>query len=228
MKFYRKNTATPVSFSPARWTTYATAALASGFVGGPIAEGEIHYSGPINQRVRGYDQFPFALGGTATALRFKHFEHFYGSSNSHDGGTAQMSIYGGSGQVAGVKTKGILVSMSNVARGAAISALNFPGDKGFLAERSSGAGFPQGQFLTPGYGFVGFKFNRGAGDQYRWARVRTAGLPENSFEVLDYAYGDPGEAVRAGQKRASAGAQSLGDLAAGSAALRAGRGAAGD
>jgi MYXO-CTERM domain-containing protein len=48
-------------------------------------------------------------------------------------------------------------------------------------------------------GFVGFRFDSGAGLQYGWARVRMMGLPENAFKVMDYAYADPGEPIRAGQ-----------------------------
>jgi hypothetical protein len=51
-------------------------------------------------------------------------------------------------------------------------------------------------------GFVGFKFNNGAGTQYGWARVRiSAGFPHgHAFKVLDFAYGDPGERITAGQR----------------------------
>jgi hypothetical protein len=35
--------------------------------------------------------------------------------------------------------------------------------------------------------------------------VRTTGLPENNFAVLDYAFGDPGERVLVGQKTLTAG-----------------------
>jgi hypothetical protein len=53
---------------------------------------------------------------------------------------------------------------------------------------------------APGVGFVGFRFNNGAGFQYGWAPVRMAGFERsNSFRLIDYAYADPGEAIRAGQ-----------------------------
>jgi hypothetical protein len=51
-----------------------------------------------------------------------------------------------------------------------------------------------------GPGFVGFRFNNGAGIQYGWARIKMGGPPEHGFEVVSYAYADPGEPIRAGQK----------------------------
>lgn len=39
-------------------------------------------------------------------------------------------------------------------------------------ERVDGAtaGFPHSQWLSPGRGFMAFKFNNGSGTQYGWAR----------------------------------------------------------
>ncbi len=73
---------------------------------------------------------------------------------------------------------------------------------------------------------MGFKFNTGAGEQYGWVRVRMNGFPTNSFAVVDYAYGDPGEVVRAGQRRSHSSSpdlESLGALALGATGLLAWR-----
>ncbi len=57
-----------------------------------------------------------------------------------------------------------------------------------------------GDWAEPGIGYVGFKFNNGAGVQYGWVRVRMGGSENNNgFKVLEYAYGDPGEPVTAGR-----------------------------
>jgi len=69
-----------------------------------------------------------------------------------------------------------------------------------------------------GSGLVGFKFNNGAGDQYGWVRVKMLDGRKNMFWVIDYAYGDPGEPVLAGQTGANASApelESLGGLVLG-------------
>jgi hypothetical protein len=223
MKSARKSRTQIASLPGSRWVAYSTAALASGFVAG-TSEGENPYSVLLDQRVVHSDQFGVSLGAPGVGILFKHFEHFYGSSSSHDGGSAQVSMYGASGKIAGMTGHGALISVSNLPRGVALSGLNFLGNRGFLAERSAGGGFPDGQFLDRGVGVFGFRFNLGAGDQYGWARVKMRGYPENNYKVIDYAYGDPGESVFVGQKTSEADvSQSLGDLAAGGAALRAGR-----
>ena len=86
----------------------------------------------------------------------------------------------------------------------------------------SGFWFPCGNFQNRGLGFVGFKFNNGAGDQYGWVRVKMLDGRKNMLWVIDYAYGDPGERVLAGQTGANTSApelESLGGLALGAAGL---------
>ena len=133
-----------------------------------------------------------------------------------------MALYGASGQLAGV-TAHRTVEISNLPPGVALSGLNFLGNGGFLAGFDTVVEF--GQFVDRGVGLFGFRFNLGAGEQYGWARVNMRGdKRRNKYTVIDYAYGDPGESVFVGQKTSQASAsQSLGDLAAGGAALRAGR-----
>jgi LPXTG-motif cell wall-anchored protein len=82
-----------------------------------------------------------------------------------------------------------------------------------------------GQFLKRGYGLVGFKFNNGAGDQYGWLRVRMMDRFNHMVTVIDYAYGDPGDRVLAGQTSGDSAPvlESLGGLALGAAGLLAWR-----
>ena len=44
--------------------------------------------------------------------------------------------------------------------------------------------------------------NNGSGDQYGWARVKFGGgsVYDENFWLADYAYADPGEPIRAGQR----------------------------
>ena len=77
-----------------------------------------------------------------------------------------------------------------------------------------------GQWADRGRGFIGFRFNNGAGPQYGWARIFTSGVPEAKIRLVDYAYADPGEPIRAGQKSSHEmvpGEGSLGWLAIGAA-----------
>jgi len=79
-----------------------------------------------------------------------------------------------------------------------------------------------GQFLERGFGLIGFKFNNGAGDRYGWVRVKMLDGRKNMFWVIDYAYGDAGEPVLAGQTGPNTSApelESLGGLVLGAAGL---------
>ena len=86
-----------------------------------------------------------------------------------------------------------------------------------------------GHFTKAGRGFIGFRFNTDAGVHYGWVRVKTSGQSEYDFIVLDYAWGDPGEAIETGQKRSKDNEQavtktgSLGLLATGATGLKAWR-----
>lgn len=95
-----------------------------------------------------------------------------------------------------------------------------------LADNYYGGGY----FHEPGVGFVGFRFDTGAGTQYGWARIRTTGDPKEFFVVVAYAWGDPGDPIMTGkralQDRSTAKAVpaptsgSLGFLALGATGLR--------
>ena len=55
------------------------------------------------------------------------------------------------------------------------------------------------EWLNAGEGFVGFRFNTGAGIQYGWVRLTMNGSPLNSFTLVDFAWGDVGDQVLTGQ-----------------------------
>ncbi len=81
------------------------------------------------------------------------------------------------------------------------------------------------EWQQPGTGFVGFRLNDGSGIQYGWARIDVDGAPGNTFTLIDYAFADPGERIRAGQTTESVpeSGGSLGLLALGCAGLLAWR-----
>jgi hypothetical protein len=76
-------------------------------------------------------------------------------------------------------------------------------------------------------GFIGFKFNGGAGVQYGWVRLSVlfgsdGNIRTFSFILHDYAYADPGEPLKAGQISSDNDAvdeNSLGGLALGAVGL---------
>ena len=185
----------------ARWLAYATAGAATAVAGVPSAEADYHYSGPINQVVHAPNSlssivFHFALGGGAS---FSPFQFNVGSGS----GIAAIGIFGPvSGAVNGFLSAGYpyvsrLGSGVNPATRPFVtpgSSAFFPG-YGTLAFRS---GYFNSQWLAPGPGFVGIRFDTGAGVQYGWARLVMNGAPDNSYTLVDYAWVDPGETIVTG------------------------------
>ncbi len=99
-----------------------------------------------------------------------------------------------------------------------------PAQKAFLAEGNPGS--CAGEFSDGGIGYIGFKFNSGGGDQYGWVRIRTHRRFQQNFKLIDYAWGDVGDRIRAGQTSTNEvvpGEGSLGWLALGAAGLLAWR-----
>ncbi|MGI8890226.1 MAG: hypothetical protein ACR2G0_05505 [Chthoniobacterales bacterium] len=231
----RKLTSIPKS----RWAIYAAAGAATALAYAPSAEADIHYSGAVKYPFKGTNpsgtlvSFPLNNGG---ALLFEHFPL------GADEGEARLEIAGPEGRdgesvgaIAGsFKLYGGFY-VSNLAARVNVSKLPLGA---YCRQTSSGNDFHcfggtigygddgiNSKFKTPGTGFIGFTFNTGAGPQYGWARIKTDGEPNFRFIVLDYAWGDPGEKIRTGQKASSRQASSvpvkgsLGFLALGSMGL---------
>jgi hypothetical protein len=212
-----------------RWLAYATTGAASAFGCAKSAEATVHYSGLINHIFTGDSQASFRVG-QLSGLDFQHYPHFYGS-HTQDGGSAAFDAFGGGASAAGFYATCVydpeVASVSNLSRGQAISTRPFVPNGGILATREGWTcgGGARGQFLPAGVGFIGFKFNNGSGDQYGWARVKMRGYPQNQFKLIDYAYGDVGDPIKAGQKSSGDAPEleSLGGLALGAAGLMAWR-----
>lgn len=218
------------SITSGRWTAYAAAAAASTFAAAHSAEATIHYSGLINQRIGGRDRAIFHLDPAGGTFVVSHFNFVYGSSSVPNGGVAGFGVYAPmsasvNGLSGGCRNNNPCVS--KLAQHDPISAQPFISRGGTLAWEYDGSHRSYyGQFLDRGYGLVGFKFNNGAGVQYGWVRVRMEGGHNHMFSIVDYAYGDPGEPVLAGQRGPNTFApelESLGGLALGAVGLLAWR-----
>ncbi len=187
--------------SQARWIAYATAGAATTVAGVNSADATIHYSGVINQVVHGPNSqsstvFHFNLAPGASFSPF----HFNVGSGS---GIAAMGIFG---PVSGM-LNGFLSGYPYLSRLAA--GVN-PASHGFVSPGSSAffpgygtlafrGGYGNDQWLAPGIGFVGLKFNTGAGVQYGWVRLNMDGSPDNGYTMIDYAWADPNETILTGQ-----------------------------
>jgi hypothetical protein len=223
------------SITNGRWTAYMAAAAATSFAAAHTAEATIHYSGLVNQKITGNHFFRFPLDPAGGSFEAIHNNYVAGSSSWSAGGGGRLYFHGArsaaingvictctdrtQAQVCASKLNSLdVISARPFAQGFAFLAYDVYGVPGFW--------FSCGNFQDRGVSFAGFKFNNGAGDQYGWVRVRMRGGTRNYFSVIDYAYGDPGERVLAGQTGANTSApelESLGGLALGAVGLLAWR-----
>ncbi len=214
--------------SSARWAAYAAAGAATALCH-TTAEAEIHYSGRVHQSIGKTPGLNSATFPLESDITLKLTDWIGGGE-----GVAQIRFLGAvaSGFVGDFVTYGG-VYVSNLKLGALISQLRFVNwcynDVCVGATIGFGDSSPNGKFREPGDGFIGFNFNRGAGTQYGWVRIRTTGEPLYQIIVQDYAWGDPGDSVRTGQRTDSNKptgvpySGSLGLLALGSVGIRAWR-----
>ncbi len=197
-----------------RWAAYATAGAATAIAGVNSAEADIHYSGPLNVPVPMGESSVHSFNLDNGAIL--RFVNIYTASSS--AGVALFRIQGAavSNMFVG-SAAGNFRYPSNLASGANIAAGPFAAFNGaFFATLAYGSGYTNSKFLDAGTGFIGFSFNGGSGIEYGWARVTMEGAPGNGFTIVDYAWGDNGTPITAGQVPEPA---SLGLLAIGAAGL---------
>ena len=229
MKPKRTGSRKPAVITNSRWLAYATAGAASAFTCANSAEATIHYSGRIGEFFgSGCDKSArFQLDQSGDSIRLRHSLSFCGTGSY--GGSAHFGILGQAGaSVAGFycPSNPQVVSVSKLNRGQFISRRPFLArNSGLLAAEFADC---VGQFDSGDLGFIGFRFNNGSGDQYGWVRVKFGGRNpiDHNFWLVDYAYADPGEPIRAGQTSSNEMVPeegSLGGLALGAVGLLAWR-----
>jgi hypothetical protein len=223
MKPKRTDSRRSAVITNSRWLAYATAGAASAFACAHSAEGTIHYSGAINRIFKCWRTASFQLDRPGDFIRLGHLSlgcsSYSGSAFFNVGGIVGASIAGFYDDC-GFQP---YISASNLKRGQLISNRPFVPAQAHSAILA-GNGHCPGQF-PKGLGFIGFKFNNGSGDQYGWVRIQTQADIFHHFKLLDYAYGDVGDTIGAGQKSGHDGPEleSLGGLALGAAGLAAWR-----
>ena len=193
-----------LNIPPSRWLTYAGASAATSLIGAPPAEAEIHYSGRVDV-VFPPDQnksVALQLEQPGNSIFFAHTINggsvdFFGAAGLESGAFAGSYPGFEYAFVWRLKTRDRYVSRAHFTNG----GFGF-GTSGTMVrgDRSS----QNWQWAGRGTDFVGFRFNNGSGLQYGWARVRMDGAASKfSFTVLDYAWADPGEPIKAGQTSSS-------------------------
>jgi len=184
-----------LNISNSRWTAYAVAGLATASGGAISAEAEIHYSGLVNYKFDkespGYEVHAFPLSHGAFLEGFRYVR---GASDN----SATLLIEGGAVSH-GFRIYSFSFARSvaaTVPRGSVVSQGSFNGSSlGRLQDYA--CEFPT--FLEPGIYGAGFRFNTGAEMQYGWVRIKWGGCSANKYIVRDYAWGDPGDKIKAGQ-----------------------------
>ena len=196
--------------SHSRWLAYATASAATALAGSHSAEAAIHYSGILNQKFPPHidTDRTFPLDQAGDFLLFQRHETLFNRLNvdffkvygiASDGIACVASRFGGCYRTPSYNYLHLYVS--KLQHGQNVSSVFFDYHfvtGGFMAFGTTYGDF--GPWRDRGPGCVGFKFNNGAGIQYGWVRIRMYGPPEHGFEVVSYAYADPGERIKAGQK----------------------------
>ena len=185
-----------------RWTSYAIAAGATAVAGTPTAEAEIHYSGPINfkfeSRLSETHSFPLSQGAVLVGIReevgfYEHDAYFkiQGAAVSNELREYPLtSSFPYSNSLVAALPRGSVVSQGYFRR------------FGFGRLQYYNCGWPN--WFEPGTHAIGFRFNSGRGMQYGWVRIKFAGCgfpADNKFIVKDYAWGDPGDQIKTGQKQ---------------------------
>jgi len=227
----------PASIPNTRWAAYAVASAATALAGSQSVEAAIHYSGHLGVPFADPDPcqgivHTFQLDQPGDSFRLLRQPYYcaLGQDSFNISGIASDAFRGGQTHFRWYVAR--LTSGQTISRGhfTHVHHTNyFFGGKMVGTQTSS---YGNAKWTEPGYGFIGFRFNNGAGVQYGWARIFMTGYGRaNIFKLFDYAYADPGELIRAGQMSSDEQAPveqspdegSLGGLALGAAGLLAWR-----
>jgi hypothetical protein len=196
----RKSRSRPIS--DPRWLAYAAAGAATLLAGEQAAEATIHYSGRVDVWLPRFKagHATFQLDQPGHSIFFEHLPQIGGWTTANFAGFKAFGDNGGSFRGTSFFDYAYVSRLrrgDSVAQGSFGHGLGSKDGFGTLAIRST---FPGGFFAKQGVGFIAFSFNQGDAKRYGWARVRMLGASHgNAFEILDYAYADPGEKIKAGQ-----------------------------
>jgi hypothetical protein len=177
-----------------RWAAYATAGAATALAGVNSAEADIHYSGLLNTSVNNSVTAHQAFDNAADYFTLGHFPSFHsGFAGFFINGAATAMFRGSAAGPFRYPAK--LGSGINVSAPGTFVALN-----GTYFATLASVKYNGGQWGSAGTGFIGFKFNGGAGVEYGWIRLTMNGTAStDTFTLVDYAWGDVGTPIATGQ-----------------------------
>jgi hypothetical protein len=168
-------------FLNSRWTAYAAAGAATAF-GAATAEAEIHYSGRVDVLL---DPDP----ASSTMLPLSNgvsIGLFNGEAATHEYNGAAFQVLG-AGISHGFRATNSEVNVERLRPGLLVS-------QGVFHQTTSFGGGNIRSIYNPewdggGQGFIGFKFNTGAGTQYGWVRIKITPADAVRMIVFEYAWG---------------------------------------
>ena len=210
----------PANVNKKRWAMYAAGAAVAAFSGAQTAEADIvHVVVPDGQGDVGTNsQLSFNLGDNGAAINFNNTTAYYASY----GFNAGVGVTNG-GVAAFVDT---FLYLDNLSSGANVStfASQFA-EQNFVYAIYGNQPGPETAFAAGAEGFVGFRFDDGAGNQFGWARITFDPGTDNTYTVNEFAYTtDPDHQIAAGQTTAAVPEPtSLGLLALGAVGVLANR-----
>jgi len=187
-----------LTVSHSRWLAYAAAGAATTLAALPDAEAEIHYSGRLNIQDDGLQVLlPLSNGASLVFLDFAGGSYY---QQADFFGITGATI--GSGRTYFHSSRRNWVKDLNV--GSNVSAGVFAPVKDSAYEGVLKTYLSFHQFDPPDIGIIGFRFDTGNGLQYGWARIRPEYFKSGfdtlyRFAIEDYAWGDPGDRIKAGQ-----------------------------
>lgn len=198
------------TLSSTRWLAYAAAASATTLAAAPSAEAHIHYSGPVDRALdseHSSQREAFALSDGVTL-----YFHEFSNPDRPTSNFAGVSVVGpvSFGSIRGSSALASRLQLKDRISQGPFTYYSYVGNIQSL--------FGAGEFKAPGIAFIGFRFDAGSGTQYGWARIKLRGAPSTQFIVLDYAWGDPGDRIKAGQTHGGGSAETA-DAAKGSLGL---------
>src|SRR5439155_22112042 len=176
--------------SHSRWLAYATASAATALAGSHSAEAAIHYSGILNGIFPPHRDkihtFPLDQAGDSLVFQRKEVGTAFFQRTDIDyfrvDGIASADFWAGPGTYGGyTQYVSKLLPGQNVSSGQFRSRFGVYGAIMVFGDREF---YNNSPWLDPGVGFVGFKFNNGAGIPEGWVRVRMGRPPEQPFGVV--------------------------------------------
>ena len=207
---------TPLSFEK-KWAKYAIAAAAALAVPA-VAQGDVVYSGPVDEAVSDGGSLVFSLNGVNPDFTLQTYAYGYNEGNGNY--SYEGEVYLTSNAAGGVDTASPLSPGTPIGPSSPFSTFltsDYEEVYGYSEEYTYGCGYKD-EYTCYGYDYygpyyygqgangdslIGLEFTTGGQTYYGWADIYSDANtnPYAEGELLDYAYNNtPGGSIQAGQE----------------------------